>query len=90
LSFTLQCIQLLGSLLGHEKTLEVFSVLLHLSDRSLPYFFGPGLALCLADFLAFVATGHILPAFFLPLTTAYSFNLVSHAVALMRTPETAL
>ncbi len=61
LSFTLQYIQLLGSLLGHEKTLEVFAVLLHVSDRSLPYFFGPGLALCLADFLTFVATGHILP-----------------------------
>ena len=31
LSFTLQCTQLLGSLLGHKKTLEVFSVLFHVT-----------------------------------------------------------
>jgi hypothetical protein len=53
-------IQLMGSLLGHEKTLEVFSVLLHVRDRSLPNFFGPDLVLCLVDFLVFVVTGHIL------------------------------
>jgi hypothetical protein len=47
----------MNSLLGHEKTLEVFNVLLRVSDHSLTYFFDPDLVLCLVDFLAFIDTG---------------------------------